>query len=483
MQQTHEIPPQQELPRPRRPRRFRFTWRFQLSLLAASILIVSIVFTFAYFTQPHFTSPESEEIVAPKKTATVSPQGAQTVSPQNTETMASEDSIVKQILIDENTNGWDTTYHGILINWRRDDPSKVNCSDDMCDVRGHSTRHDVLNDLRDLENLYWYRARHPSDSSLNGYIARILPTVQREWGATTQSKGWLYFTILRMGMYSDDPGYWNNTLQNWAQAQYNATDPVLGVHHGLTNTVAGHGNIPLQDGYRVDGDLELGLALTDAGVRFHRPDWVSVGKREVQSVINSSFNPKYHLFARVYVLSDPRFGSNHVYDPQARMGENGQEIEELLRTGLYTKTDSYVQLAKEMLDALVNSPLHDRVHGGFYYRLLLGDFQGLHEGYIDQSMKETRQFHMLPAVHLANKVFNNRWSDIAAELHKLATANDGLFLPAPVPGFTYRLKPDGALYPCPTCVGPQKNENWVTSEADNIAMEGLQAIVEDKSMP
>ncbi len=459
-QQVHELPPRQERPRSFW-KRYRTSSKARIGSVILAFLVVGSLF-FIVFVLPIFR------------------QAQPTVAP----TTLTPDDVVKQILLDENTNGWDPRYQGILINWRRDDLSLVNCSDKRCDKRGDATRHDPANDLRDLENLYWYRSRHPDNMAVNDYIARILPTVKREWGNTTMPKGWLYYILLRLDTYSGDHAYWDMTIQHWLQAQYKTTDLVLGVHHAPIDDIVSSTpkvTVTLDDGYRVDLDLELGLVLVDAGTRYHHPEWIAAGRQEVNIVIQQAFDTTYHLFNRIYLVYDHRYGSRKVVDDEARMGENGQEIEALLRTGMYTKTTAYLQLAKEMLDALQASPLHDTVHKGFYFKIFLRSLQGHSAGEVNTSMKETRQLHMLPSLVLANRVFSQRWAALEAEMLHMATTDDALFLPAPVPGYSYEILPDGHLFPCATCQ-PAPTENWVSAEADNIGLEGLQAVLGDASL-
>jgi hypothetical protein len=74
---------------------------------------------------------------------------------QNAAVTPSEtDNVVTHVLKDLNTNGWDTKYNGILINWRRDDVTKVNCSSTTCETRGNTTRHDGQNDWYS-RNWWW----------------------------------------------------------------------------------------------------------------------------------------------------------------------------------------------------------------------------------------------------------------------------------------------------------------------------------------
>ncbi len=388
------------------------------------------------------------------------------------------DSIVFQTLIDESTNGWNPGNSGVLINWRRDDTTKVNCSAHACEVRGNAIRHDGQNDLRYLENMYWYKFRHPGDTSMDQYIARVLPTVKREWGNTIIHKGWIYYILLRLAQYSNDTAYWTNTAENWAAAQYTSIDPVLGLHHGPTNTDAGPDSIAIQDAYRVDLDLETGLALVDAGTRFNHPEWVTAGKREVDVVIKQTFNETYHLFGRIYLINDPTYGSNKVYDYQAKMGEQGQEIDALIRTGVYAHDTAYLTLAEHMLDALQSLPIHDTTHGGFYFKIYLGAFQGYSAGQVDVHAKELRQLHVLGALHLADVALGNHWASLESEMIRLVTTPNTFFMSAPVPGFYYRELPDFAAYPCSRC-SPQPTENWISAESDGIALEAIQNVLSE----
>jgi hypothetical protein len=388
-------------------------------------------------------------------------------------------TIVTQVLNDMNAHSWDPQHQTTLINWRKSDVSQVNCSPQACDQRGHSTRKDSANDLRLLENMYWYRSSHPGNTSMDKYITRILPTVQKEWGDTTLNKGWIYFTLLHMRDYSHDTAYWNHTLLGWVASEYNLLDLQRGIQHGPVDTTAGSDRQRLQDGYRVDHALETGLALVDAGTRFNHPEWIAAGHKDVQAVIKQAYDKRYHLFGRLYLIQDPKFGSNKLLDPQARMGETGQEIEALIRTGVYTHTPAYLSLAKEMLDGLETSPLRDATNGGFHFKLYLAPYLGQDTGDVDKSIKETRQLHVLIATHLANTVFHNRWAGLEQSL--INVTKQRLFLPAPVPGFSYRVLPNGHMYPCQTCAAPHV-EDWVTSEADNIALVALQTVTTNETI-
>jgi hypothetical protein len=468
-QQTQENPPQEEqakgsISRWQRYRNSRRARRWTYAIMVLIPVVLMIISMMTVFTRPRFNPNEGRTIKTPQAVP-----GNKT-APRPTD----PNVLTQQVLTDLNAHGYDDRYQTILINWRKSNTGQVNCSPERCDTRTQLSRVDKANDLRDLENLYWYKALHPGDTTMDNYIARMLPIVKAEWGDTTLNKGWVYYTLLRIRAYSHDSAYWDKTIQHWVASQYSKIDSQKGVQHGKIDTTAGGGNVTLADGYRVDHALETGLALVDAGIRYHQPAWIATGKKAVSVVIKDSYNKQFHLFGRIYLVQDPRYGTDELLDTQARMGETGQELEALLRTGAYTRNSEYLRLAREIIDGLQNSPLRDRQNGGFFFKIFLGPYMGQTTGYVDKSIKEARQLHTLIAIHLANQIFNNRWAELEQDVTRNAVQH--LFLPAPVPGFTYRIRSDGDLYPCPKCVQP-KVEDWVTSEADNIALEAFQTIL------
>src|SRR5260370_12166335 len=79
------------------------------------------------------------------------------------------DGIVKEALVSINQYGWGDYGRngpGIYINWYRNDPTAH-----------QNPGHDGQNDIRDYENMVWYEARHPGDTSLLAAIARLLPDI------------------------------------------------------------------------------------------------------------------------------------------------------------------------------------------------------------------------------------------------------------------------------------------------------------------
>src|SRR5437016_1493098 len=244
------------------------------------------------------------------------------------------DTMVKQTLDDITQYGWDSTTQGVHINWYRNNPSVQ-----------QNPHHDGQNDLRDYEVMVWYEARHPGDTSQQAAIARLLPTIKVEWGQSTLPKGWIYFLFQRLAQYSGNAGYWTNTMENWAATVYRGIDPAVGVPHGSVKDSTAANAPTCPDGYRVDQNIENGLALIDAGKRFGNQAWMQAGAREVSIIMQQAFVSKYHFFARIVC-------QGKIWNWEAKAGEYGQEIDALLKVGVYTHNQTYLSVAEQMLDEI-----------------------------------------------------------------------------------------------------------------------------------
>jgi hypothetical protein len=428
-----------------------------------------------------------------------STKAAQNIAP--VATPAQIDALILQVLDGANSYGWDAQNKGIVINWRRDDPTQVQCNDNRCDTPDKPTRHDPINDVRLLQHMYWYEYRHPGDHHFDAAIARILPTVKDRWGHSHLEKGWVYFILERLYDYTDNPrdkSYWEEDLKGWADAQYKHIDAAAGVQHSknLGNCDCGAHTIHLGDAYRVDHALESGAALVAAGTRFHHPEWVAAGYKEVMTVYRQTFSQQYHLFARIYMFQDATYGDNKIFDAQARMGESSEEVDALVRAGFAT-TDPAIRkqfwdIAAQVLTALRDLPIHDREHGGFFNSFFTADnYNGKKAGTLSGTDKESRQLSMVGTYHLANQLMTpkNQWPDMEAEMLRVVVNSfenkqaPGMFMPdtekfsklvngypGNVAGYTYHLNGDFTLYDGHAPGG----ENWVSNEANSLALLGLQ---------
>ena len=363
------------------------------------------------------------------------------------------DTMVKQTLDGINQYGYGSVNKygtGIYINWYRDNPTAQ-----------QNKGHDGQNDILTYENMVWYQARHPGDTSMQANIARLQPIVYAEWATTANSKGstdpkgWVYFLFQRLAQY-DDKTIWNNTMKHWATYIAKGIDPAANVSHAKVVTSTADNSPSCPDGYRVDQNLENGLALIDAGTRFNQQSWVQLGTQEVNTVIKQAYVTKYHMFSRIVC-------QGQISDWEAKGGEIGQETDALLKVGYYTHNDTYLNLAKEILDAVSNPTvgLRDTQNDGIYFKFMLDT------GTVDKSRKEMRQLHILQSVHEANALFNNRYADFEKSLIKVAKSS---FFPTPVAGWMYEVTNDYQLY-------RGGKENWISTEASAIAMEAVQTLL------
>lgn len=425
----------------------------------------------------------------------VSPPPVKT--PRSPATDTELDAIVKSTLDGMNSYGWDPVNKGIFINWRRDNPDMVQCNSTVCDDRSHPTRHDSQNDIRTLQHLYWYKWRHPGDTSMDAAIARILPTVKSKFGTTSSPKGWMYYVLLRIYEYVDNPNdkaYWQNVIVNWADKQYADIDPAAGVQHGrVANCDCGTNTIYLDDAYRVDHQVEMGAALVDAGTRFQRPEWIAAGYKQTMTAYEQAFSNEYNLFTRIYVLRDSVYGSNIKWDTQAKLGEQSEEVDALLRAGAVT-TDpkirsDFFNIAAKMLNGLRDQPIHDKQNGGYYFKMYAGrNFDGKPAGSVETQTKEMRQGSLLGTFHLANMLISpaNQWAEQETEMramlaNTLTDSPSGMFLPdtgeftgtlngysVSNAGYTYNLNADWTVY---------HMENWVSNESNSLALLGIQQVL------
>jgi hypothetical protein len=365
----------------------------------------------------------------------------------------SPDDVVRAVLDEIDAHGWNPTMNGLYINWSVDDPSVVN------QPGGDVTRHDGLTDLRDLVNMRWYERRHPGDASQAAAIARLEPVVETEFSHYSSDKGWVYWQLLHLTDLTGNPAW---TADARALATHLATiiDPASGVSHGPLTASTAEAAASCPDGYRVDHDLESGLALVDAGARFGDPAWSAAGAHEVDVVTGQTYNTTYHLFARIVC-------QGAVWDQHAKLGEQADDITALLDAGTATHNAAYLARAEEMLGELAGpaAGLHDLGAGGYFFSLDMGS------GAVDSSYKESRQLTLLGDLHRANALTGGRFAGAEAEMLRVALQME---TPVPLAGYPYREAPQFGFF---------KSERWITTESAGIALEALQTVLAGTSGP
>jgi hypothetical protein len=357
------------------------------------------------------------------------------------------DAAVRAVLDDVDVHGDNPATHGLYINWSVDDPTRTNLPDRS------PARHDGLTDLRQVLNMTWYERRHPGDGSQVAEMTRLAPPTRAEMAHYASDTGWVYWQYLRLASLTGDV-FWTQRAQTFAAHLAGVVDPVLGVVHGHLDR---DGDQPAcADGYRVDHDLEGGLALVDAGHRFGDPQWMLTGLREAGTVLAQGFDTTHQLFDHTVCGGAPA-------DRLAKTGEESDEILALLDTGAATGVSLFTDVATRMLDGLVanSTGLHDTRWGGFFFAYDLGT------GTLSSAYKETRQLTLLTALHEADAQDGGRYAALEAEMTEV-----GLRMLQHGPraaGYPYRETPTFGFHP---------GERYVTSEAAGIALEGLQAVLD-----
>jgi len=355
------------------------------------------------------------------------------------------DAAARATLDEIDAHGYNPATAGLFINWSVDDPARSNLPD------GSPARRDELTDLRDVLNMTWYEHRHPGDRSQAAALARLAVPLRAKVVHYSSDKGWVYWQFLQLGALTGDR-FWTERAQAFAGHLAGIVDPLLGVVHGR---ISPDGKEPgCADGYRVDHDLEGGLALVDGGIRFGDPTWVVVGMREVLTVVGQAFDTTYHLFNHTVCGGSPA-------DREAKVGEQADEVLALLDTGAATGIPLFTALATEVLDGLVANParLHDTTGGGFWFAFDLGS-QQLRDGY-----KEVRQLTLLTALHRADALEGGRYAALESEMTRVALS---MLRRGRVTGYPYRETAAFDFY---------RGERFITPEAAGIALEALQSVL------
>ena len=416
--------------------------------------------------------------------------------------------------------GWDPQNRGIYINWHRQYANRINCaSGGTWEERNTPTRHDAQNDVRALQHFYWFKALHNNTPYFDYAIKRITPTVKARYAKPSNYKGWMYFVLLRLREYTDNPKdveFWNNSLLHWGNLVYNMIDPETGIYvmYNLGNCDCGLKTVYLDKAYRVDHQVESGAALVHAGTIFNKPEWVKAGYRQVQIAYEQSFVEKYGLFGRIYlfgnsgytldaegkktVVNYPQF-TNKLWDAQAMLGETSEEMDALIRAAAVT-TDPEIKeffemIVSKMLTGLEKCAIHDKIHGGFFQKFNIADGgDGTKEGFLGESKKEMRQASLLGTYNLANRLLGPHWYAMEKEMYDLLTTSNtkpigqrGMLMPDVVPevafsdkdtinaypktlmGYNYQLANDWSLHKGGTTV----LENWVSNESNSLALLGI----------
>jgi hypothetical protein len=398
-------------------------------------------------------------------------------------------SIEQSILDNIKANGYNNNSStndglgGLWVNWKYGSSPLQTNFNGSGSPDGDSvdpTRHDPYTDLRYLHNLWLYQSQNPNDTRYKSEIEKYTAIIKAEFNQSRDERGWLFDEEF-MDLYNlSHDSFYKDTAISLVESYAQKFDPKVG---SIYKTNDAH---PLGS-FRVDLVLESGCALIEAGTLFHNPEWLQKGQSIVNFVYTHTYIPQYHTFPgqvdRIHLedgsvnpsevfFSDQTNQSYTVSGNQISMGSISQIILSLLHTYQVTQNQAFLQKATDLLDQL--SLPHNSL--SLWDTHSMGYFSGVSftgtgptspgEMQLKSHKKEAgRQMTMLQVFHLANTFTNNKYQTMEALMRQVAVSKAYY---APGHGVLYEVKPDWT----PLTVNGQP-EDWVTTEAMGIELEGL----------
>jgi len=300
------------------------------------------------------------------------------------------DTVVGQVLTNMHQHAWNenamthnTVTGGLYINWKMSDPSITNVTNPGADG-DTDHNHDPQVDLLYLESLAEYHQLHPQDVTYNDDLQRATSLILADFKNYSQPKGWIYFALLKVSSLLHNAALLD-TAHTVANNFYTRSyDPTLGFVYDRSH----HPGV-----YNSDHTLTCGVALIDAGIRWNIPAWVTAGEKTVEHTIAVAQDPQYHLFYYSMVVSND--GHDIVSNYKAKPETQGQIVDALLTAYTLVHRQQYLDVAKQVLQAIVQTTnMWDTTLGGYYFAF------NLSTGTPITAYKETRsQSLMLLALH------------------------------------------------------------------------------------
>jgi len=371
------------------------------------------------------------------------------------------DAVASQVLANMHLHAWNpaamthgATTGGLYINWKMDDPAIANVTSPGPD--GNALHdHDPQVDLLYLTALTEYRQIHPNDETSNDDFQRTLVLVLTDFKQYSQPKGWIYFYLLKDGLWLHNAALVNeahSAANNFYTRWY---DPVLKF---VYDRVPGN--------YNTDHTLTCGSALIDAGMRWHQPAWVSAGEHTIDHTLSVALDPRYHLFYYSMTVSDD--GRDRVSNYKAKPDIQGQAVDALLTAYTLLQRREYLDAATQVLQSLLTtSGLWDDARGGLFFAL---DMQS---GTTITKYKETRgQSLVLLACHHYNQLMPGQFEQ---RQQQLVQALIDHFYQHTYHGFFYRLSANFQIYVTRPGQGAGV-EDYFTTEAMGSALDALQQV-------
>ena len=371
------------------------------------------------------------------------------------------DTVVGQVLKNMHQHAWNvnamthnTVTGGLYINWKMSDPSITNVTNPGADG-DTDHNHDPQVDLLYLESLAEYHQLHPQDTTYNADLQRATALNLADFKNYSQPKGWIYFALLKVGTLLHNTALVNTAHSVASNFYRHSYDTTLGFVYDRNHSPGV---------YNSDHTLTCGVALIDAGIRWNTPAWVTAGEKTVEHTIAVAQDPQYHLFYYSMVVSNN--GHDTVSNYKAKPATQGQIVDALLTAYTLVHRQQYLDVAKQVLQAIVQTTnMWDTTLGGYYFAF------NLSTGTPITAYKETRsQSLMLLALHHYDTLIHPQYTSQEQQLVDVLTQH---FYNTTYHGYFYRTTPDFQVF-----VTRQKQgvgtEDYFTTEAMGGAMDALQ---------
>jgi len=371
------------------------------------------------------------------------------------------DMLVQQVLTNMHLHAWNpmamsknVVTGGLFINWNMSDPALTNAVRPGPDGNPQHN-HDPQVDLLYLTSLAEYQLLHPQDHSFDADLSRATTLVLADFPSYSVPKGWIYFYLLKNGLMLHNTDLVNEAYKAASNFYTKWYDPALGVVYDRKHTPGD---------YQTNHTLQCGAALIDAGLRWHRQDWVNAGEKTIDHTIAVGMDPFYHQFYNSMIVSSD--GHDHVQNYQDKPSTQGEAAGALVTAYLLTQRQQYLDAAGLVLQNLFGSSgLWDKTNGGFFFALDMSN------GKLLNDYKETRS-QTLTLISL-NAYNQAKQQALAVHEQQLITVLTDHFYQHTYHGFFYRVTPNFQVYVSRPGAGIGV-EDYFTTEAMGSSLDALQ---------
>lgn len=428
---------------------------------------------------------------------------------------SSAEEIIREVLTNFKANGFDANAAinngrgGLWINWRYNStPLEANLTLSGVPGRINPPQHDWNTDLRYLHNLWLYKSQHPTDAQFDDERAKYSAIVKYEFRPShirDDWRGWHYDEFMDLYRLSHENDYRHIA---YALAKTFATrlyHPAIGSVYATTSSFPIVNETFPSGLYRVDDALQIGCALIQAGIQFHKSAWGDDGANILRFVYAHAYVSSYHTF--LYQMSNVLLpnGSANPDETISRIGTSkvdvlrgrftpylldggvvaagndlAQSMLSLLHAYIVTHDQSLLNDAIDLLSPFMPANnvlgLWDTQQSGYFVATIFPGPDAQHPGTpsVVREVKECgRQIQLLEVLRVLNMLTRNHYQTMEDTM--LTVATQQAYYRS---GHGYLFEEDANWMPLRLPNG--QAGNWVTTEAMGLAVEALLSLSDDK---